>query len=198
LQNAAQDLAGLGGLLSHLASGAHAGSYVDPNQASAASGQGGEVLGQIFGSPQVTAQISQHASQISGVDPQIIQQMMPIVASMLVGGLAHSLNAQGLGGILGQLESAVAAPGGLGAALQQAEQSPAGGLFGGLVSSVLGGFFGGSQPAAAPTGGAASPSSLQAGLSTLTSMLQSGVQVSAAHQQGFNDILQSLAAAVKN
>jgi len=199
-QKSIADPMGFGALMTQMTNAAHAQSYANPAAAAAAAATGpaANVVGQIFGSQQIAQQVSQQAAQASGVSAQIIQQMMPIVASMLVGGLAHSLNAQGLGGILGQLESAVAAPGGLGAALQQAEQSPAGGLFGGLVSSVLGGFFGGSQPAAAPTGGAASPSSLQAGLSTLTSMLQSGVQVSAAHQQGFNDILQSLAAAVKN
>jgi hypothetical protein len=198
LQNAVQNPAGLGGLVSHLASEAHLGSYVDPNQASAAAGQGGQVLGQIFGSSQVATQISQHASQVSGVDAQTIQQMMPIVASMLVGGLAHSLNSQGLGNLVGQLASAVTAPGGLAATLEQAAQSPAaGGLLGGLVNSVLGGLLGGSQQPAAPQSGAAPSSTLQAGLSTLTNMLQAGVQVSQAHQQGFNDILQSLANATR-
>src|ERR1700761_7105311 len=61
LQGAAQDPNGLGGILSHLTSGVHSASYADPAQASAASGAGGDVLGQIFGSSGVAAQISQQA-----------------------------------------------------------------------------------------------------------------------------------------
>jgi hypothetical protein len=190
LQNAVQDPAGLSGVLSHLTSGAHAGSYADPNQASAASGAGSDALSQIFGSQQVVANLSQHASQISGIDAQTIQQMMPVVASMLVGGLAHF----GMGNLIGQLAGAVSAPGGLAGTLEQSAASPAaGGLLGGLVSSVLGGFLGGSQPAGAGQPGAAAPSAL----STLTNMLQAGVQVSQSHQQGINDILQGFANAAR-
>ncbi len=193
LQNTVQNPEGLGGLVSHLASDTHLAAYQDPNQAAAATGAGSNALSQIFGSQDIVARLSQHASQISGVDPQTIQQMMPVVASILVGGLAHSLNANGFGSLMGQLAGAVSAPGGLAATLEQAAASPAsGGLFGGLVQSVLGGLFGGAQSGAQQT--AATPSGLQAGLGALASMLQSGVQASDAHQQGVNAILQQPAA----
>ncbi|WP_158814757.1 DUF937 domain-containing protein [Methylocapsa sp. S129] len=190
LQRTAQDPTGLGGILSQLTSGVHQGSFTDPSQAGAAAGAGGGVLGQIFGSPQITTQISQQASQISGISPQIVQQMMPIVASMLMGGLFHSMTSQGLGGILGQLAGAANSPGGLGSAVNPSGAAqPAGGLFGGLLSNVLGGLFGGGGAS-----GAAAPQSaaLQAGLNTLSSMFQAGVQVSQTHQQGLSDILNSL------
>jgi hypothetical protein len=192
LQNAAQSPSGLGGLLSQLTSGAHQGSFADPNQASAATGVGGNVLGQIFGSPQVATQISQHAAQMSGVSPQVIAQMMPVVASMLMGGLFHSMNSQGMGGVLGQLASAATAPGGLGSIFGQgAGTSPAsgGGTFGGMLGNLLGGLMGGGaqQPGANPQSAA-----MQAGLNTLTNMFQAGVQVSQAHQQGLSEILSSL------
>ena len=190
-QRTAQDPTGLGGILSQLTSGVHQGSFTDPSQMGSAAGAGGGVLGQIFGSPQVSTQISQQASQISGVSPQIIQQMMPIVASMLMGGLFHSMTTQGMGGVLGQLAGAINGPGGLGSVLNQpGGAQPSGGLFGNL----LGGFFGG--------GGAsgASPQStaLQAGLNTLNSMFQAGVQVSQAHQQGLSDIMNSLTSQTRN
>ena len=124
LQGAAQNPAALGGILSQLASGAHQGSFTDPSQTGAAGGLGGAVLGQIFGSPQIAAQISQHAAQMSGVSPQVIQQMMPVVASMLMGGLAHSMTSQGMGGLLGQLASAATAPGGLASTLNPAPERP--------------------------------------------------------------------------
>ena len=182
LQGAAQNPTSLGGILSELVSGAHQGSFTDPSQASAASALGGGVLGQIFGSPQIAAQIGQHAAQVSGVSAQTIGQMMPVVASMLMGGLAHSMNSQGLGVILGELASAVTAP-----SPGAAAPAAAGGLLGGLVGSVLGGFL-----AAAQQPGSPQSTALQAGLNTLSSMFQAGVQVSQAHQQGLNDILQSL------
>jgi hypothetical protein len=189
LQKTAQDPTGLGGILSQLTSGVHQGSFTDPTQASGSGGAGGGVLGQIFGSPQITAQISQQASQISGVNAQIIQQMMPIVASMLMGGLFHSMTSQGMGGILGQLAGAANSPGGLGSSPGQATggTQPAGGLFGGLVSNVLGGLFGGGASGASPQS-----ATLQAGLNSLNSMFQAGVQVSQTHQQGLSDILNSL------
>jgi hypothetical protein len=187
-QRTAQDPTGLGGILSQLTSGVHQGSFTDPGQAGAAAGAGGGVLGQIFGSPQITTQISQQASQISGVSPQIIQQMMPIVASMLMGGLTHMMTNQGLGGVLGQLAGAANNPGGLGSAVNQPDEAaPSGGL-GGLLGNVLGGLFGGGAS------GGANPQSaaLQAGLNTLNSMFQGGVQVSQTHQQGLSDIFNSL------
>jgi hypothetical protein len=192
LQSAAQNPAALGGVLSHLASGAHQGSFADPNQTSAASGLGGAVLGQIFGSPEIAAQIGQHAAQMSGVSPQIIQQMMPIVASMLMGGLAHSMTSQGMGGLLGELASAAAAPGGLASTLNPGAGAPAagGGLIGELFASLLGAFFGGAQQPGSPQSAA-----LQAGLNALAGMFQAGVQVSQAHQQGLDEILKSLAGA---
>ncbi len=190
LQRTAQDPTGLGGILSQLTSGVHQGSFTDPSQAGAAGGAGGGVLGQIFGSPQISAQISQQASQISGVNPQIIQQMMPIVASMLMGGLFHSMNAQGMGGILGELLGAANNPATPGPAIDPAggAQMSGGGLLGGLVGSVLGGLFGGSGAAGANPQSAA----MQAGLNTLSSMFQAGVQVSQTHQQGLSDIFNSL------
>jgi hypothetical protein len=188
LQRTAQDPTGLGGILTQLTNGVHQGSFTDPAQAGAAAGAGGGVLGQIFGSPQITAQLSQQAAQVSGVSPQIIQQMMPVVASMLMGGLFHSMNSQGMGGILGQLAGAANSPGGLGSALGQAADGaqPAGGGLGGLLGNVLGGLFGGGAS------GATQATALQAGLNTLNSMFQAGVQVSQTHQQGLSDILSTL------
>jgi hypothetical protein len=191
LQKTAQDSSGLGGILSQLTSGMHQGAYTDPSQTgAAAAGAGGGVLGQIFGSPQITAQISQQASQISGVSPQIIQQMMPIVASMVMGGLMHTMSSQGLGGILGQLAGAVNSPGGLGSVVPPAGGQPqSGGGLGGLMGGLLGGLFGGGAGSSS-----ANPQSaaLQAGLNTLNSMFQGGVQVSQTHQQGLSDIFNSL------
>lgn len=126
---------------------------------------------------------------MSGVSPQIVLQMMPVVASMLMGGLYHAMNGQGLGGILNQLAAAANSPGGLGSLVNQpAGAQPAGGGLAGMVSGLLGGLLGGGG-AAGPTPQAAV---VQAGLNTLGSMFQAGVQIAETHQQGMRDILKSL------
>ena len=84
--------------------------------------------------------------------------MMPALASMVLGGLAHSLTAQGFGGVLGQLTSAAEAPAGQGAAGKAADSA-------GMVTSMIGNLFGGGQSGQAASGLA------QAGLSALTGML---------------------------
>jgi hypothetical protein len=174
LQRVTSDPSSLAGIVAHLASGVHQASFTGADPAAAAT-NGSAALNQIFGSSQIAAQLAAHASSASGVDAQKIQRMMPAVASMLLGGLAHSLTAQGFGGVLGQLTSAAQAP------------AAQGGGLGGLITSLVGNLFGGGQSGQAASGLA------QAGLSALTGMLQSGVQTSAAHQQGINNILQSLA-----
>ena len=185
LQGATQDPSGLGGILSHLASGAHEASYTDPGQASAASSQGGNVLGQIFGSSGVTGQISQQASRISGVDPAIIQQMMPVIATMLMGGLTHVMNGQGLGGVLGQLADAAKTPGGIGSATNPAGAAPqSGGLLGGLFSSVIGALTGGGA-----AGSTSESAAIQTALNSLTGMLHSGVEAPPEHLQALDDIM---------
>jgi hypothetical protein len=187
LQRLGQDPNAIGGVLTHIASDIHQGSFADPSQANAAGGAaGGDVLGQIFGSPQVTSQISQRVSQASGVNPQIVQDMMPVIASILMGGLSHSMNNQGFGGVLGQLANAATQPGGLGSVLAGGAGQQGGGL-GGLISGVLGGLLGGGQGAANPQS-----SDLQAGLNSLTNMFEAGVNTSQSHQQGISNILDSL------
>jgi hypothetical protein len=190
LQRLGQDPGQLGGVLTHIASDVHQGSFTDPSQATGAgAAAGGDVLGQIFGSSDVTSQISQRVSQASGVSPQIIESMMPVIASVLMGGLSHSMNSQGFGGVLGQLANAATQPGGLGSVLGDggAGGQQGGGGLGGLISGVLGGLLGGGQGSAAPQGG-----NLQAGLNSLTNMFEAGVSPSPSHQQGITDILSSL------
>lgn len=187
LQKVTSDPSSLAGVVGHLASGIHQGSFTGAADPSTTAANGGDALNQIFGNSQIASQIAAHAAGATGVDPSTIEQMMPAIASMLLGGLAHSLSTQGFSGVLGQLASAA------GTAGQDASNQGGGGL-GGLVGNLLGGLFGGGQSAQPATG---SPTSglAQAGLSALTGMLESGVQSSASHQQGINSILQSLAGA---
>ena len=116
LQRSAQDPGALSGVVDEINSGAHAGSYADPAQTGAAVDAGSGALGQIFGGPGVTNEISAQISRVSGLSPQIIATLLPAVTSMALGGLAHAMNQQGGaqgpgaasgGGLLGSLISAV-------------------------------------------------------------------------------------------
>jgi hypothetical protein len=159
LQKATSDPSSLAGVVSHLASGVHLDSFTGSDPAAAAA-NGGAALSQIFGSSQIASQIASRAASATGVDPATVQQMMPAVASMLVGGLTHSMNAQGFGGVLSQMTTA---------ATQTADATPSqGGMLGGLMG-MLGGLLGGAQSTQGQS------SLAQAGLTALTGMLQSGV-----------------------
>jgi len=171
----------VGAVLGELASGAHAASYGDPCQTSAAGGLGGAVLGQLFGSPQTIDQIVAHVAEVSGVSADTIRAMLPAVASILMGGLAHAMANQGLSGVLGQLANAAAAPSGLGSTA-----SPPGGLGAGLFGSFLGSIFGGAHATASPEAAA-----LATGFVALSAMFASGVQVAQTHQASMSAIAQS-------
>ena len=106
--------------------------------------------------------------------------MLPAVASILIGGLAHAMAGLGLSGVLSQLADAMSAPGAAGQAAAPAPGS-SGGVFGSLIS-----MFGGGHATANPETAA-----LVAGFATLSAMFVSGVQVAQAHQAGVSAIAQS-------
>ncbi len=107
--------AGIGdliGMLGGLGGGALADNVVGPEPTDVA--RGNEVLGQIFGSKEVSRQVAGQASQQSGLSPELLKKMLPILA-MLVGGYLSSR------------------AGGAGTPAQ------GGGVFGDILGSVLGG-----------------------------------------------------------
>lgn len=74
--------------------------------------RGNDVLGQIFGSKEVSRTVAQNASSQSGLDPGILKRMLPMVAMMITGYMATQRGASspgqmptggGLGGMLGGL-----------------------------------------------------------------------------------------------
>lgn len=111
---------------------------------------GNDVLGQIFGSKDVSRGVAQHAAEQSGVSADIIKQMLPMIASVVMGGLQRrESTTPGMGDMLGQLvQGAMAggqpqAGGGLGGLLGGllggGGQAQAGGALGGLLGGLLGG-----------------------------------------------------------
>lgn len=125
VQSQPAGLDALGGLLGALGGGGLLDNVLSPQPTDVS--QGNEVLGQIFGSKEVSRTVAQNAASQSGLDPGLLKRMLPMLAMLVAGYMAKQSSA----GAAGQ----VAPGGGLG------------GLLGGLLGS------GASAPNAAPTDG---------------------------------------------
>lgn len=137
-------LEGLGGLLGQLGGGGLLDAVLAPEPTPV--DKGNDVLGQIFGSKEVSRTVAGHAAAQTGLDSGLLKKMLPILAMLVAGYMAKqgggSGEGDGLGGMLGGL---------------------LGGRQGGGLGNILGGMLGGSQPQAAPASGG--------GLGGLASML---------------------------
>ncbi|MHA6687734.1 DUF937 domain-containing protein [Mesorhizobium sp. A556] len=80
---------GLGAFMSAMASGQHAKYFENAGNAFSAQGvsQGNDVLGQLFGSKDLSRAVAAQAAQATGIGQQVLQQMLPVIASMVMGGL---------------------------------------------------------------------------------------------------------------
>ena len=134
-------LEGLGGLLGQLGGGGLCDAVVSPEPTPVE--QGNDVLGQIFGSKDVSRTVAGHASEQTGIDPSLLKKMLPILA-MLVAGYMAKQSGGGEGGGLGGLIGGMLGGGG---------QASGGGGLGGMLGNVLGGALGGGQQAAPAAGG---------------------------------------------
>jgi hypothetical protein len=127
----------------------------DAAHSDAAIEHGRAALEQLFGSPAAAGQVAQLAARESGIRPDIINQLAPVLASIVLGGLFKSFKEQGLGQILEQ----IVAGGGLGAVLDQARRrepaapqpaAPAGGGLGAALGGLLAAIFGSRANSGAP------------------------------------------------
>ncbi len=181
LRNAASNPEALNKVVDGLVHPTHAAAFVDHSVAcceeTATLGQG--AINQLFGSGSAAGQVAQIAARDAGVRPDILTQLLPVLASIVLGGLSKSFNDKGLGPILGQiaggggLESILGQLAGGGAPaprpqqIPQAPQGQAGGGIGGLLGGLLGALLGGGGGARGPAGGAPgapSPTGLPGGL----------------------------------
>ncbi|QXX74406.1 DUF937 domain-containing protein [Methylovirgula sp. HY1] len=155
---------GLGGIAAALSDPAHLAAFSSPGAAQSGDTvqKGSDVVDDLFGSSHITQQIAQQASAITGLRPDVLMQMLPVVVSIVLGGLAKSAQNQGLGGMIGQLASGGA---------------QSGGIFG-MLTGFLGSLFG-----SAPTSGSAG----QGAFDSLTKMFQPGNLPPEVSQSGIND-----------
>ena len=100
----------LGGVLGQLGGGGLLDNVLSPQPTDV--GRGNDVLGQIFGSRDVSRTVAQDAANRSGLDPSLLKQMLPMLAMLVAGfmskqqGGAPSAGAGpsgGLGDLLGGL-----------------------------------------------------------------------------------------------
>lgn len=120
-------LEGLGGLLGQLGGGGLFDSVVAPEPTPV--DQGNDILGQIFGSKDVSRSVAGSAATQTGIDPSLLKKMLPILAMLVAGYMAKQSGQSGgadqgggLGGLLGGLlgggqKSAAGGLGGLGSLL---------------------------------------------------------------------------------
>lgn len=132
-------LEGLGGILGQLGGGGLLDSVLSPEPTPVE--KGNDVLGQIFGSKDVSRSVAGHAAEQTGIDSSLLKKMLPILAMLVAGYMAKQAGGEqggGLGGLIGSV---------LGGG-----QASGGGGLGGMLGNVLGGALGGGQQAA-PAGG---------------------------------------------
>jgi hypothetical protein len=125
-------VAGLGGLLSQLGGGSLLDDVVAPEPTDVAPGN--SILGQIFGSKDVSRTVAQDASARTGLSPELLKRMLPLVAMLVTGYLAR--------------QHGGAAPG-----QAPAPAAPAGGGGLGGLGGMLGGILGGNAGASGGSGG---------------------------------------------
>ena len=105
-------------------------------------GKGNDVLGQIFGSKDVSRTVASHAAGQTGLDPALLKKMLPILAMLVAGYMSHQASGAqgqqsgggGLGGMLGSVLGSV-----LGGGQSTQSGSGMGGMLGGVLGSLLGG-----------------------------------------------------------
>lgn len=119
-QSSDDGLGGLGGLLGQLGGGSLLDDVLSPEPTNVS--RGNDVLGQIFGSKDVSRTVAQNASATSGLNPSILKKMLPMLAMLVAGYMAKQRG---------------------GGASTQSGGGDDGGLFGGLLGGLLGGGGGG-------------------------------------------------------
>lgn len=117
-QSQASGLEGLGGLLGRLGGGGLLDQVLAPQPTDVRPGN--DVLGQIFGSKDVSRAVAQNAAAQSGLDPGLLKKMLPMLAMLVAG---YITKRQG---------------GGAGATATTQPDAESGGL-GGLLGGLLGG-----------------------------------------------------------
>lgn len=147
----------LGNFLNALASGQHARYFEDASAAFSPQGvqEGNGILGHLFGSKELSRAVAAQAAQATGIAQQTLQQMLPALAAMIMGGLFKQSTGQlGAAGFGGQgnplqeiIEQMMKQGGGFGQpqAPQPRQEAPQPNPFDNPFGKILEGMFGGGR-----------------------------------------------------
>ena len=149
---------GIGSFLQALSTGQHAQYFEDASRAFSPQGvqEGNGILGHLFGSKDLSRAVAAQAAQATGISQDILKQMLPVLASMIMGGLFKQST--------GQMQQASASNNPLGQILEQMMRQGGGGMrapqpeapqpganpFDNPFGKMLEGMFGGGQSSPAP------------------------------------------------
>ena len=105
---------------------------------------GNSILSHILGSRDVSRAAADRASESTGLPSSLLQQMLPVIASMAMSALSKQTGDSSIGGMLSGMLAGNAPQGG---------SRAGGGLLGGMLGSVLGGGAAASTGSDNPLGG---------------------------------------------
>ena len=108
---------------------------------------GNNILGQIFGSKDVSRQVATHAAAQTGISDTILKAMLPVIAGLVAQQVSKKMGGGVMGGLAGSVLASMLGGGGGGAA---AAPAAGGGGLGDLLGGLAGALGGGGQQAAAP------------------------------------------------
>lgn len=156
LQRNTADPMGMGSFISALASGGHAKYFDNVSNAFNPAGQqdGNAILGHLFGSKDVSRAVAAQAAQATGIGQDILKQMLPVLATTLMGGMfkqsSGAMSAAGMGAgdnIFGKvIEEMMRQSGGQRQAPQE-QAAPVDPMADNPLGKILEGMFGGGQAA---------------------------------------------------
>jgi hypothetical protein len=149
LKRNASDPYGMADFMKAMASGQHAKYFEDAARANSPEGvaEGNGILGHLFGSKDLSRAVAGQAAQTTGIGQNILAQMLPVIASMVMGGLFKQSTGQipgtGIGGgLLGQIMEQMMR-GGMGGAPNTQASAPGGAGAENPFGKMLEGMFGG-------------------------------------------------------
>lgn len=157
LKRNASDPMGVAGFMQALATGDHARYYENMGNAFAPQGMadGNGILGHLFGSKDVSRAVAAQAAQATGIGQEILKQMLPVIASTLMGGMfkqttqPQMFGASSDGNVFGQvIEQMMKQSGQMADTMQQASPrnpNPFDNPFGKALEQMFGG---GNKPSA--------------------------------------------------
>lgn len=135
---------GLGSLIGALASGGHQRYLEDPSTLldPTAVQDGNGILGHVLGSKDASRQVASQAAARTGLSPDLLKQMLPLVATMVMGALARQQGGAASSSMGGMLSRGAGAGGGLAGGLGSLLDRDGDGSIGDDVAGMLGRFLG--------------------------------------------------------